>query len=130
MGAGEPVRVGRAGAFESRATVSTSRRKGSSWERQVCDYLAEATGLPVERRVQAGANDRGDVAGIPRWVIECKNTKSIDLAQGMKEALKEKSAAKADFSALVVKRRNYPVAEGYAVMSVSQLAALMRAQVK
>lgn len=104
--------------------MTASKRKGSAWERQVCEYL-RAEGLNVERRVQAGANDRGDVAGIPGWVVECKATKAIDLAQGMKETLKEQQTAKVPFHALVVKKRNAGAGDAYAVMTLEQLRRII-----
>ena len=64
-------------------------KKGPLAEKQVVEFLI-ANGLKAaERRVQGGAKDRGDVAGIPGVVIEVKNQAKMTLAEWVDEALTE-----------------------------------------
>lgn len=105
--------------------ANPSKRKGTEFEVLVADYLAKVTGLPVERRALCGVNDRGDIAGIRDWTLECKATAQIDLAGGLDEAVREMANAKTRFHALIVKRRMKPASQAYAVMTLEQLAYLI-----
>jgi hypothetical protein len=67
--------------------VSRSKAKGTAWESAIVAYLNGA-GFPVERRTQAGAHDKGDVAGLP-LVIEAKNCRATELAAWVDEAQTE-----------------------------------------
>jgi hypothetical protein len=67
--------------------VSRSKAKGTAWESAIVAYLNGA-GFPVERRTQAGAHDKGDVAGLP-LVIEAKNCRAAELAAWVDEAQAE-----------------------------------------
>lgn len=96
--------------------MSAARRKGSAFARDVCQYLRDSLGLPIERRVDGGIRDRGDVAGVPGFVLEVKNCRSIDLAGWMDEALKEAANDGAPFYAVVAKRRMKGVHQSYVVM--------------
>lgn len=96
--------------------MSAARRKGSAFARDVCGYLRDRLGLPVERRVDGGTRDRGDVAGIPGWVLEAKACRAIDLAGWMDEAIKEAANDGAPFYAVVAKRRMKGVHQAYVVM--------------
>ena len=60
--------------------ANPSKAKGTAWETAVVDYL-RANGHPhAERRALSGNTDRGDIAGVPGVVIECKNAKTMALA--------------------------------------------------
>lgn len=100
-------------------------RLGASFERAVADLFA--TVFPfADRRVKTGAKDKGDIGGVPGWVFECKNEKSIRLAAYMDEATIECENAGADWYAAIVKRRGKNVAQAYAVMPLWQLIELLR----
>lgn len=106
--------------------MSTARRKGSSYARDVCQYLAETLGLPVERRVDGGTKDRGDVAGVPGWVLEAKACRQLDLAGWMEEALKEAANDGAPYYAVVAKRRMKGVQQSYVILPLEIWAAWYR----
>lgn len=106
--------------------MSRSKAKGTAFEREVVDFL-RGHGFPAaERRAMEGVNDRGDVAGIPGVVVECKNHRDIDLGGFMGELEAEQARAAAPVGLLVVKRRMKPVARAYAVMTLDQASALLR----
>lgn len=106
--------------------MSAARRKGSAFARDVCIYLRDALGLPVERRVDGGTRDRGDVAGIPQWVLEAKNCRTIDLSGWMDEALREAAHDGAPFYAVVAKRRMKGTHQAYVVMPLEIWAQWLR----
>lgn len=69
---------------------ATAKKAGTSFERLVADYLAANVDDRVDRRVKAGAKDRGDISGLRhhghRVVVECKNTAKLALGPWAGEA--------------------------------------------
>lgn len=105
--------------------MSASKRKGTSYESAVVEFLGRW--FPhVERRALGGINDKGDVAGIPNVVLECKNEARIDLAGYMDEAKAEAANAGAPLYAAVVKRRGKNVSQSYVVMPLDVFAPLLQ----
>lgn len=104
--------------------VSKNKQKGTLAETAVVDYLR--LWFPgVERRALAGVNDRGDVAGIPRTVLEVKNHGVYDFPAWLREAQVEADNASAKFYASVVKPRGVGatrVGDWWAVTSLNQYA--------
>lgn len=98
---------------------------GTTWETAVVTYLRDRLYPNAERRALASGADKGDIINAGPYIWECKNTKSIDLAGGMDEVKVEMSNAKAEFGFLVVKRRRKSTGEAYAVMTLSQLVAIL-----
>lgn len=102
------------------------RRKGSRFELEVARFLAANGHQHVERAYGAGrSDDRGDLDGLPGWVVEVKNHKSIDLAGWCDEAEAERVNAGQPFAAVVAKRRNRPVGDAYVVLTLERFAALL-----
>lgn len=69
---------------------ASAKKAGTTFERQVADYLATHVDDRIDRRVKTGAKDRGDIAGVRIWgervVIECKNTTRASLGTWIGEA--------------------------------------------
>lgn len=101
-----------------------SKRKGTAWETAVCGYLNER-GLIVERRALAGAKDKGDIAGVPGWALECKAEKTISLAAYVDEANTEAVHAGVPRGAAIVKRRQRGTAQSYVVMDLATFADVL-----
>jgi hypothetical protein len=103
------------------------KRRGSTFERAVVDYLRGA-GFPQAARTLAGAAaDRGDISGVGNCVIECKCAARLDLAGFLAEARLEADNAGLPRFAVVAKRRGVSdVAESYAVVPLWLLAELLR----
>ena len=102
------------------------KRKGRAFERDVVHYLQEH-GLPdASRAFGAGRpEDVGDVAGVPGVTIECKATKSIDLAGFVDEAERERLNARQPYGVVVVKRRGKGAADSYVVCNLATFARLV-----
>jgi hypothetical protein len=65
--------------------TSSQKAKGSSFEREIVQYL-RANGFPYAERGVAGATeDIGDIIGTPGIVWECKNQKEMRLAAWVDE---------------------------------------------
>jgi hypothetical protein len=107
--------------------MSRSKAKGTAFETAVCRYLA-GEGFPhVERRALSGTQDRGDIAGIPGWVLEVKNCRATTLAAWVDEAAVEQANDGAEYSAVWHHRvgRAHPSA-GYVTMSGATFVRLLR----
>jgi hypothetical protein len=107
--------------------ANPSKAKGTAFETAVVEYL-RAHGFPyAERRAQHGTHDLGDIGGIVGYLLECKATKTIDLADGMNELADEQRNVAHLYGTtpagvLVVKRRNHPVAAAYTIQTLAQWA--------
>lgn len=69
---------------------ASAKKAGTTFERQVADYLAQHVDDRIDRRAKTGSKDRGDITGLrhlgERIVIECKNTTRLALAGWMNQA--------------------------------------------
>lgn len=108
--------------------MSRSRSIGTAAETAVVNYLK--TWFPyVERRAGNGAQDRGDIAGIPGWVIEVKACAKMTLAAWMAEAKVEAANAKVARYAVWHKRRGKgSPGQWYVTMPGDVFAALLEDQ--
>lgn len=108
-------------------TRRTAKDAGTRWETAVVDALI-AHGWPhAERRRLAGAQDKGDVAGIAGVCIEAKDAQRHELAAWVEEAAREGTNAGARLSVAWAKRRGKPRAEdGYVVMTGAVFMQLLK----
>ena len=103
--------------------MSRQRQKGTSFETAVCTVLAPW--FPYcERRALRGANDGGDIAGLP-VVIECKNTKAIDLAGACTEAEAAGKRCGVPWAAVIKRPRRGDPADAYTIIPLSFFAELL-----
>jgi hypothetical protein len=109
--------------------MSAAKAKGTAAETAVVRFL-QANGYPhCERRALAGAQDRGDVAGIPGIVIEVKAAARLELAGWVDEAVKEALRPDGQFEVPVVwhKRRGYTnPGDWYVTMDGCAFLALLK----
>jgi Holliday junction resolvase len=108
--------------------LSKAKQKGTLAETAVADYL-KTIWPAVERRAQSGKNDKGDIAGINKIVIEVKNQKSYKIHEWLKETEIEKSNAEADFGILLVKPNGLGVSKvdkWWAVIPLGDLVQLLQ----
>lgn len=84
--------------------TTPSKRKGDRFEREIKQWLDD-NNIPVDRTRVGWTDDRGDIHGIPNVVIECKNHKTLDLAQWIRELDSEIANAGARTGCVVHKRR-------------------------
>lgn len=82
-------------------TISTAagrRAKGDRAEREVVTFLRDQLGEHIVRARLEGANDHGDVVGLPSCVVQVKNY--ADLSRAMREGLEGAAAQKENAGAL------------------------------
>lgn len=97
--------------------MSASKKKGTGWESAVVAFLRD-NGVPhAERRALNGTQDRGDIAGIPGVVIECKNEARVELASYADETAAEVRNDGARIGLAWIKRRGKASpAQGYVLI--------------
>lgn len=100
------------------------RQKGTAFETAVVRYL-NSCGFNVERRALSGNQDKGDIRGVPEFVLECKATKAIDLAGFVDQTTAESINAGEPYGACIIKRRQKSVDAAYVVMPLWQFAELL-----
>lgn len=107
--------------------MSRSKQKGTQWEREVVEYLRRSGFPHAERRSLNGAKDRGDVAGCPGLVVECKNAKTVTLAAWLDEANVERANDHADLGVVWHHRRGRASAgEGFVTLDGRTFVWLLR----
>lgn len=109
--------------------MTRSKRKGTSHESRIRDYL-NTLGLSciVERRALAGANDKGDIAGIRGVVIEAKAVATYDIPGWLRETSVERENAGAWLGVCWAKLRGKAdPADCAVIMSGEQFGFLLKA---
>ena len=105
-------------------------RKGSSFERQIADYLRDNWDDRIDRRVRTGAKDCGDIANFRvagnRVVLELKNESKINLAGWVTEAQAEAVNDNALVGIAISKRRGKGQPEDqYCILTLGDLLTLL-----
>jgi hypothetical protein len=107
--------------------MNKNKAAGTKWESQIVAHLT-VNGFPhVERRALSGANDRGDIAGIPGVVIEAKSARALDLSGWLDEAHTERANDRARIGVVWFKRRGRASAgDGYVLMDGHTFTELLK----
>ena len=104
--------------------TNPAKSKGTKWERRVADYLVSV--FPdIDRRAQAGKEDKGDFINTGPWCIEAKNHRRLDLSGWVDQAVKEAKNAAVPYPVVVFPRRSHSIEKCYALMPMWTLRELM-----
>jgi hypothetical protein len=107
--------------------MSKAKQKGTMAETAVAEFLKQ-TWPAVERRTLGGANDKGDIAGVPNSVVEVKNQGTYKISEWLKETEQERRNAGVDYGILVIKPKGVGVSrshEWWAVVSLETITDLI-----
>lgn len=96
--------------------------KGARWERDVIGFLSRWWPMLERRKARGPGKDRGDLIGIPRTVIECKDQGQATLGTFMGQAERAMANANASRFVVVLKRRHHNVSKAYAIQPLDQWA--------
>ena len=105
--------------------TNRNKARGTGWEVRVRDFLRSHGHPNAERLPSEGSKDRGDIAGVPGWVVECKNHRALALAEWCDEAEKEAMAAHVYRWAVVFPRKSHQTRKAYCLIPLWLLADLM-----
>jgi hypothetical protein len=87
-----------------------SRRKGSSWEREVAKIFRERLGIPTIKRglgQARSASEVADVDGVPRLWVEAKNQKRVNLRAALEQATHAITKSKSSKMAIAVAKEDH-----------------------
>lgn len=109
---------------------TSAKKAGTTFERQVADYLAQHVDDRIDRRAKTGSKDRGDIAGVRIWgqrlVLECKNTTRLNLAGWMNQAEIERGNDDALAGLIIHKRHgNNQPGDQWVTTTLRELTALL-----
>lgn len=109
---------------------ASAKKAGTTFERQVADYLAQHVDDRIGRRAKTGSKDRGDIAGVRIWgqrlVLECKNTTRLNLAGWMNQAEIERGNDDALAGLIIHKRHgNNQPDDQWVTTTLRELAAML-----
>ena len=113
-------------------TRKSAKQAGARFERIIADFLRDNLDDRIDRRVKAGAADKGDIANVRdshnrRIVIETKDYGGrLNLPQWIKEAHQEAENDDAHVGLVIAKRRGTTNPEDqWVVMTVNDLIQLL-----
>ena len=109
---------------------ASAKKAGTTFERQVADYLAQHVDDRIDRRAKTGSKDRGDIAGVRIWgqrlVLECKNTTRLNLTDWMNQAETERGNDDALAGLIIHKRHgNNQPGDQWVTTTLRELTALL-----
>jgi hypothetical protein len=110
---------------------ASAKKAGSTFARQIADHFAATIDDRIDRAVQRGSKDQGDVAGLRfhghKIAVEVKNTAKVELSKWASEAEVERVNLKALAGVVIHKRhgKSDPGAQ-WVTMTVDDFVALMR----
>lgn len=109
---------------------ASAKKAGTTFERQVADYLAQHVDDRIDRRAKTGSKDRGDIAGVRIWgqhlILECKNTTRLNLAGWMNQAEIERGNDDALAGLIIHKRHgNNQPGDQWVTTTLRELTALL-----
>ena len=102
-----------------------SRAKGTAWEVRVRAYLQGRGWSECQRLATRAALDLGDLTGIPRVAIECRDRQKQELARNLDDAEERARNKGSDFGICLMKRPRRPVEQSYVLMSLSTFADIL-----
>ena len=106
---------------------SKGKAKGSSFEREIVAYLRTEGWTGAERTRAGWIDDRGDIDGVVGVTLECKNRRSMELAEWIDELVVEMGHASNHVGAVVHKRRGVTdPGQYYASMPFSVFVRLLQ----
>ena len=88
--------------------TNRAKAKGTAFESLVRDYFRRA-GVAAERMPAGAREDRGDLAGVTDWTLECKSYADMGRAvrDGLADLEREQGYAGSRYGAVIYKRRGH-----------------------
>jgi len=105
--------------------ANPNKAKGTRWEVSVASFLRERGFTEVFRLAPAGEYDAGDIGGLPKFALECRDRQSFNLAENVKDANNRAIHKNCRFGVAVLKKRGASVEQGYVVMDLDTFARIL-----
>lgn len=92
-------------------SVAQNKRKGYEFEIDCCGFVQPEYPLVERNGTRYGPKDRGDLANVGDWTLQCKNVKTDKWALWFKATLTQSVNNKTRWWAVIRKARNQNVRE-------------------
>lgn len=109
---------------------ASAKKAGSTFERQIADFLAQDIDDRIDRAVKRGMKDVGDIAGLRfhghKIAVEVKNTSKVELSKWASEVEVERQNLGA-LAGIVIHKRvgKADPAQQWVTMTVENFVAMM-----
>ena len=114
---------------------NASKQKGTAWESACAKYLRLNGFRSADRRALAGVRDRGDLTGLPGFVVSCKSVARFLIGEFIDEARAqaknqdefEGNPEKPNMCVVFLKRRGFSdPGRSFAIMEIRDYVELMK----
>jgi hypothetical protein len=105
--------------------IAANKRKGYSFEVETCDFLRDDYPDVERNGNRYGPNDRGDIANVGDWTLQCKNTKTDKWFEWFTATASQSQLNRTRWWAVVRKARNRNIRESLFVMPFHKGKELM-----
>ena len=105
--------------------TNPSKAKGTRWENAVAAHLRGAGYAEVYRLAPAGADDCGDLGGIPEVAFECRDRQRQELARNLDDANDRARCKGSRWGVAVMKRPQRPTEAAYVLMDLATFVDLL-----
>ena len=102
-----------------------SRQKGTAYEVLCRDYFQGRGWTECQRMATRAALDLGDLTGIPRFAIECRDRQKQELARNLDDAEERARNKGSAFGICLMKRPRRSVDQSYVLMSLDTLGRIL-----
>lgn len=99
-------------------TPKANKQKGYRWEKDCQDFLADEYPDVQRNSTLYGPNDRGDLANVPDWTLQCKDTGKDEWFTWFKETEIQAGNNKTEWWAVLRKVRGKGAAHGVFAMPI------------
>jgi hypothetical protein len=106
-------------------SVAQNKRKGYEFEIDCCEFVQPEYPLVERNGTRYGPKDRGDLANVGDWTLQCKNVKTDKWALWFKATLGQSVNNKTRWWAVIRKARNQNVRESLFCMPLWKGLELM-----
>jgi len=103
----------------------TVQRKGDTWEVDCRDFLTDEYPYVKRNGNLYGKNDRGDLAEVPDWTLQCKNVQRDEWASWFEETQRQSVNNSTRWWAVIRKARRRGTGEAIFAMSFTKGKELM-----
>ena len=105
--------------------ANPSREKGTRYEVACAEWFQQQGWSEGFRMATRATLDVGDLGGLPRFAVECRDRQRQELARNVDDAEERAVNKKADFGVALMKRPRRPVGDSYVLLSLSTFGRIL-----
>lgn len=105
--------------------ANPSREKGTRYEVACAEWFQQQGWSEVFRMATRATLDVGDLGGLPRFAVECRDRQKQSLALNVDDAVSRARNKGADFGVALMKRPRHPICDSYVLMSLGTFGRIL-----